>query len=84
MLLQIQQSENVIDNNILSFIAMKQDRLTIKILDGQGKIIKTLVTMVDKGKQELSFNFTDLTNGMYVLNAFLGDAFLKSIRFIKQ
>lgn len=84
MLLQIQQIDNDVNNSVFSFIAQKQDRLTIKILDTQGKIAKTLVTFVEKGKQDLTLNLNDLTNGMYVLNAFLGDVFLKSYRFIKQ
>lgn len=84
MLLQIQQIDNDVNNSVFSFIAQKQDRLTIKILDTQGKITKTLVTFVEKGKQDLTLNLNDLTNGMYVLNAFLGDVFLKSYRFIKQ
>lgn len=84
MLLQLQQIDNDVNNSVISFIAQKQDRLTIKILDTQGKITKTLVTFVEKGKQDLTLNLNDLTNGIYVLNAFLGDAFLKSFRFIKQ
>jgi hypothetical protein len=84
MLLPFQQSVNVVNNGVFSFIAQKQDRLTIKILDGQGKITKTLVTIVEKGKQDMTLNLNDLTNGMYVLNAFLGDVFLKSYRFVKQ
>jgi len=84
MLLQLQQIDNDVNNSVISFIAQKQDRLTIKILDAQGKITKTLVTFVEKGKQDLTLNFNDLTTGIYVLNAFLGDAFLKSFRFIKQ
>ena len=84
MLLQLQQIDNDVNQSVLSFIAQKQDRLTIKILDAQGKISKTLVTFVEKGKQDLTLNLNDLTNGIYVLNAFLGDAFLKSFRIIKQ
>jgi hypothetical protein len=84
MLLQLQQIDNDINQSVLSFIAQKQDRLTIKILDAQGKISKTLVTFVEKGKQDLTLNLNDLTEGIYVLNAFLGDAFLKSFRIIKQ
>ncbi len=84
MLLQNQQSEDVAVNSVLSFNAQQEGRLTIKILNGEGKIAKTLVTIVQQGKQELTLNLNDLNNGMYVLNAFLGDVCLKSFRFIKQ
>jgi hypothetical protein len=84
MLLQNQQCVDVANNNVLSFIAQKEERLTVKILDGDGKIAKTFITIVKQGKQDLNLNLNDLTNGIYVLNAFLGDVFLKSFRFIKQ
>ncbi len=84
MLLQNQQFVDVASNSVLSFIAQKEDRLTVKILDGEGKIAKTFIIIVKQGKQDLNLNLNDLNNGKYVLNAFLGDAFLKSFRFIKQ
>ncbi|MBN8836904.1 MAG: hypothetical protein J0I09_06580 [Sphingobacteriia bacterium] len=71
-------------DGVLHIVANKQTKLTVKVLDKQGKIAKTLQAMVTEGQQNLSLNLSDLISGSYVLNAFSGDVFLRSIRFSKQ
>jgi hypothetical protein len=71
-------------SSTLSVLADKTSSITMKVLDADGKIAKTLTSFVDEGKQDLALNLSDLNNGVYVLNAFCGGVFLKSIKFIKQ
>jgi hypothetical protein len=68
----------------LNVVADKQGRLTLKVLDTNGRMAKSLTTNITEGIQKLALNLSDLSSGMYVLNAFTDGTFLKSIRFIKQ
>ena len=75
----------LVDNlSYITVLADKTGRLILKVLDIEGLIAKTVVANINEGKQQLELNMTDLHSGRYVLNAFCGDTFLKSIRFIKQ
>lgn len=75
----------VVDNlSYLTVLANKNGRLICKVLDVEGRIAKTLVALVNEGRQQLELNMADLNTGRYVLNAFSGDTFIKSIRFDKQ
>ena len=56
----------------------------MKVLDIEGRIAKTVVANIDEGKHQLELNMEDLNSGRYVMNAFSGDTFIKSIRFVKQ
>ncbi|HEX3024468.1 MAG TPA: hypothetical protein VHP12_04590 [Chitinophagaceae bacterium] len=78
------QPTRITHSSTLSVLADKNSRIIMKVLDGEGKIAKTLTSFVDAGKQDLALNLSDLQNGVYILNAFCGDVFLKSIKFIKQ
>lgn len=69
---------------VLQVVSNKPTNLTVKVLDQEGRIAKTLKTIVDEGKQDLLLNLADLISGSYVLNAFSGDVFLRSIRFHKE
>lgn len=71
-------------NSYLNVVANKMDKLTIKVLNVQGMIEKKLTTFVNEGSQQLNLNLSDLNKGNYILNAFCGDVFIKSIPFIKQ
>lgn len=71
-------------NSYLNVVADKMDQLTIKVLNVQGMIEKKLTTFVNEGSQQLNLNLSDLNEGNYILNAFCGDVFIKSIPFIKQ
>lgn len=84
MLVQSLQPTIVAEESFLSVMADGAGRLIIKVLDVQGRIAKTLHTLVAEGLQEFPIDMQDLPTGKYVLNAFHGDAFLKSIRFVKQ
>jgi hypothetical protein len=70
-------------NTYLDVVADKIGKLTIKVVDVHGMIAKKLTTLVEEGSQQLDLNFADLNNGNYILNAFNGDVFLKSIPFSK-
>lgn len=68
----------------ITVLANKTGRLVVKVLDVEGRIAKTMVAQVNEGRQQLELNMADLHNGRYVLNAFSGDIFIKSVRFEKQ
>ncbi len=67
----------------LHIIANAMCSLTIKVVDVKGMIAKKLTTLINEGSQYLDINLNDLNEGNYVLNAFSGDQFLKSIPFKK-
>lgn len=67
---------NVVANNI--------GKLTLKVLDTNGRIAKKVCKDIFSGVQKLDVNISDLSNGTYILNAFNGDVFLKSFKFVKQ
>ncbi|MES2778058.1 MAG: hypothetical protein V4722_28035 [Bacteroidota bacterium] len=84
MLVQSLQPTIVQEESLLSVMADGAGRLIIKVLDVQGRIAKTLNTIVSAGTQHFPIDMQDLPTGKYVLNAFNGESFLKSIRFVKQ
>lgn len=67
---------NVVANNI--------GKLTLKVFDTNGRIAKKICKDIMTGVQKLDLNINELSNGTYVLNAFNGDVFLKSFRFVKE
>ena len=71
-------------SSTLSVMADKTSSITMKVLNMEGKIAKSFTSFVNEGNQELALNLSDLNKGVYVLNAFCGGVFLKSIKFIKQ
>jgi hypothetical protein len=84
MYIQSLQPAMASSNNYLTVVADKFEKLTIKVLDMHGWVAKKVEKEVEEGKQQLDLNLNDLTEGMYTLNAFIGDVFIKSIRFVKQ
>jgi hypothetical protein len=82
----IQSLQPIHTNGIgyLHIVADKMEYLTIKILNVQGMIATKVTTFVEEGTQQLNLNLADLNNGNYILNAFCGDTFIKSIPFKKQ
>jgi len=79
--LQLRLVENM---SYVTVLANKAGRLVLKVLDVEGHIAKTVIATINEGKQQLELNMGDLNTGRYVMNAFSGDIFIKSIRFIKQ
>jgi len=75
MYVQSFQPISVADNGVLHVITTKATKLTIKVLDIQGKIAKTLQTTLEEGSQQILLEMNDLITGNYVLNAFSGDVF---------
>jgi len=67
---------NVVANNI--------GKLTLKVFDTNGRIAKKVCKDIISGVQKLDLNISDLSDGTYILNAFNGDVFLKSFKFVKQ
>ena len=72
--------------NSLSYIDIVADcsgHLTVKILDIQGKMAKTIKETVGEGMQKFSINVGDLKKGSYVMNVFNDFGFVKSVRYTK-
>ncbi len=84
MFIQNLQPGLVENLSYVTVLADKTGRLVLKVLDIDGRIAKTVVANINEGKQQLELNMEDLNSGRYVMNAFCGDTFLKSIRFVKQ
>lgn len=74
----------VLANTFLQVVAPKPTDLTVKVLDVDGRIAKSLVTRVNQGLQEINLNLEELNTGSYILNAFSGGYFIKSFRFLKS
>lgn len=72
------------ERSYVTVMADKVGRLVLKVLDMDGRIAKTVVAQINEGRQQLELNMGDLNSGRYVMNAFSGDIFIKSIRFEKQ
>ncbi|RFM30309.1 hypothetical protein [Deminuibacter soli] len=70
--------------SLLEVAASKSGDLILKFLDVQGRIAKTIIEKVEQGAQQLHINVSDLSDGNYVMNAFLGEHFIKAVRFIKN
>lgn len=79
--LQLGLVENM---SYVTVMANKTGRLILKVLDVEGRVAKTVVAQINEGKQQLELNMGDLNTGRYVMNAFSGDIFIKSIKFDKQ
>jgi hypothetical protein len=71
-------------SSYLEVVANKDGRVTLKVLDVNGRMAKKVTTTISSGNQKLTLDLNDLNNGAYVLNAFNDGEFVKSIRFIKQ
>lgn len=84
MYIQSFQPNLVETSSYLTVLADQTGRLVLKVLDVDGRMAKTMVTNVCEGMQQLSLNMSDLGSGKYIINAFSGDTFIKSIRFVKQ
>ncbi len=84
MLVHSLQPTIVQQESFLSVMADGAGWLIIKVLDVQGRMAKSLNTMIEAGLQQFPIDLHDLPTGNYVLNAFDGDAFLKSFRFVKK
>jgi hypothetical protein len=69
---------------IVTVMATKTGRLILKVLDVEGRMAKTVVANIKEDNEQLELNMDDLNSGRYVMNAFSGDIFLKSIKFDKQ
>ena len=77
--------QGLLDNlNLVTIVCDAAGRLVFKVLDTEGRIARTLVTFVQEGKQEIELPLSDLQSGRYILNAFSGDVFQKSISFTKS
>lgn len=68
----------------LNFVSNYSGNLIVKVLDIQGRIAKTIKEKVEEGMQQLALNFDDLKNGMYVVNIFSDDEFVKAVRLVKD
>lgn len=68
----------------LNVVADNIGKLTLKVFDTNGRIAKKICKEIITGVQKLDLNINDLSDGTYILNAFQGDVFLKSFKFVKQ
>ena len=67
---------NVVANNI--------GKLTLKVFDTNGRVAKKICKDIMTGVQKLDLNINELSTVTYILNAFQGDVFLKSFKFVKE
>lgn len=79
----IQSLQPSTNSTYLDIVADKLEKITIKVLGPDGWVAKKVTAEVEAGKQQLDLNLNDLASGIYILNAFIGDVFVKSIRFVK-
>ncbi|MGI8952341.1 MAG: T9SS type A sorting domain-containing protein [Chitinophagaceae bacterium] len=84
MNLQILQLQLFTTFGNLNIVAGSSSLLILKVLNIQGRIAKTFTEKIEAGTHQLSLNLNDLKNGIYVLNAFCGDRFVKAIKFVKN
>ena len=68
----------------LNIVANNIGKLTLKVFDTNGRIAKKICKDIMMGVQKLDLNINELSTGTYILNAFNGDIFLKSFKFVKQ
>lgn len=68
----------------LNIVANNIGKLTLKIFDTNGRIAKKICKEFISGVQELDLNFGEWAKGTYILNAFVGDNFLKSFKVVKE
>ena len=68
----------------LNIVANNIGKLTLKVFDTNGRIAKKVYKDIITGVQQLDLNINELSTGTYILNAFNGDVFLKSFKFVKQ
>ncbi|MCW3081109.1 hypothetical protein [Segetibacter sp.] len=68
----------------LNVVANSIGKLTLKVFDTKGLIAKKICRDVISGVQKLDLNINELSTGTYILNAFHGDVFLRSFKFVKQ
>jgi len=68
----------------LSVAANSIGKLTLKVFDTNGRIAKKIYKDIITGVQQLDLNISDLSDGTYIFNAFVGDTFVKSFRLVKQ
>jgi hypothetical protein len=84
MYIQNLQSSSADDKSYLNIIADQVAKLTFKVVDVRGMIAKKMTTEVPEGNHQLDLQLGELATGNYIINAFMGDTFIKSIRFQKQ
>ncbi|HEX8358042.1 MAG TPA: hypothetical protein VF610_11540 [Segetibacter sp.] len=68
----------------LSVVANNIGKITLKVLDTNGRVAKKMCREIITGVQKFDIDLADCSNGTYVLNAFNGDIFIKSFKFTKQ
>lgn len=78
--MHVQQLLHDQETGLLSVHTNNSGNLILKILDVQGRMAKTIIEKVEQGCSELALNIGDLAEGIYVLNAFFGDSFVKAFR----
>jgi uncharacterized protein (DUF2141 family) len=84
--MQVNDIQPAIDNSIsyLNLVADNIGKLTLKVFDtASGFIAKTINAQSTQVDELLNLHFQDLSNGTYIINAFSGDKFLRSIKFTK-
>ncbi len=78
------QPKLVEESSHLNLLDCTSGNLVLKVLTVQGKVAKTLVASMEEGNQQIALNMSDLSSGVYILNAFFRDSFIQSFRFTKQ
>ena len=68
----------------INIVANSIGKFTVKIFDTNGRIANKICKDIITGVQQLDLNISEWSNGTYILNAFIGDSFLKSFKLVKQ
>lgn len=84
MYIQSLQSSLADGTHFINIISDEIAKLTLKILDGNGMIAKKLITDIPEGNHQVPLALDELDEGNYIINAFNGDTFIKSIRYQKK
>lgn len=71
-------------NGYINVVANTIGKLTLKIFDTDGRIASKICKDVKTGAHQLDLDINDWSKGTYILNAFIGDSFLKSFKLVKQ
>lgn len=68
----------------LNIVANTIGKVTVKIFDTNGRIAKKICQDFIAGFQQLDLNIGEWAKGTYILNAFIGENFLKSFKVVKE
>jgi hypothetical protein len=73
----------VIDNANVTLMSDKNQNLNLRVVDYNGRVVRSQVVNATKGVNQVAVNFTGLTKGMYIIQV-TGDNLNQTEKVIKQ